>query len=113
MQFKDTLEMRKSTIRRILMRPTFPLELELHYLDCVSSHGRLDAYAHLLEEARELERKPEILPPLISGTDLISLGMRPGPAIGALLEEIREKQLQEELKTSQEALEWAKSRIGG
>src|SRR5205807_10507118 len=26
MQFKDTLEMRKSTLRRLLLRPTFPLE---------------------------------------------------------------------------------------
>ena len=29
MQFKDALEMRKSTLRRLLLRPTFPLELML------------------------------------------------------------------------------------
>jgi poly(A) polymerase len=63
MQFKDALQMRKSTLRRLLMRPTFPLELELHRLDCVGSHGRLDVYEFLVEEARQLESQPQIHPP--------------------------------------------------
>jgi len=42
---------------------------------------------------------------------LIKLGMKPGPAMGVLLNEIREKQLQDELKTPAEARKWAKSRI--
>ena len=42
---------------------------------------------------------------------MIEMGMKPGPAIGALLEEIREKQLQDELKTRAEAKKWAKQRI--
>ena len=112
MQFKDALQMRKSTLRRLLMRPTFPLELELHRLDCVGSHGRLDVYEFLVEEARQLESQPQIRPPLLRGDDLIALGMSPGPALGALLAEIREKQLLDELKTKAEARKWAKGRIG-
>jgi poly(A) polymerase len=113
MQFKDALEMRKATLRRMLMRPTFPLELQLHRLDCLGSHGRLDAYDYLVEQAKELEKKPEIRPPLLTGDDLMEIGMNPGPAMGALLEEIREKQLQDELKTAEEAREWAKQRLAG
>jgi hypothetical protein len=37
--------------------------------------------------------------------------MKPGPALGALLAEIREKQLQDELKTKAEARKWAKRRL--
>ena len=111
MQFKDALQMRKSTLRRLLMRPTFPLELELHRLDCLGSHGRLDVYDFLVAQAQELERQPQIRPPLLTGNDLIALGMTPGPAMGALLAEIREKQLQDELKTKAEARKWAKGRI--
>jgi hypothetical protein len=37
--------------------------------------------------------------------------MKPGPALGALLGEIREKQLQDELKTPREARAWAKKKI--
>jgi len=41
MQFKDAPQMRKSTLRRLLLRPTFPLELELHRLDCLGSQWPL------------------------------------------------------------------------
>jgi putative nucleotidyltransferase with HDIG domain len=44
MQFKDSMQMRKSTLRRLLMRPTFTLELQLHRVDCLGSHGRLVFY---------------------------------------------------------------------
>jgi poly(A) polymerase len=111
MQFKDVKQMRKATLRRLLMRKTFPLELELHRLDCLGSHGDLVHYEFLVEQAAELEKKPAIRPPLLTGKDLIALGMKPGPALGALLAEIREKQLQDELKTPRQARAWAKKRL--
>ena len=99
MQFKDVKQMRKATLRRLLLRETFPLELELHRLDCLGSHGDLEHYDFLVAQAEELKKKPAIRPPLLTGKDLIKLGMKPGPAMGALLDEIREKQLADELKT--------------
>jgi poly(A) polymerase len=111
MQFKDVKRMRKSTIRRMLMRGTFPLELALHRLDCLGSHRMLDHYEFMIEQGRELEERPEIHPPLLTGDDLIALGLKPGPAMGELLAEIREKQLQDELKTSAEAQEWVASKL--
>jgi poly(A) polymerase len=113
MQFKDALQMRKSTLRRMLMRPTFPLELELHRLDCLGSHGLLDVYDFLAAQSRALNDEPQIRPPLLGGDDLMALGVKPGPALGALLAEIREKQLQDELKTPGEALDWARQRLAG
>ncbi len=113
MQFKDARQMRKSTLRRLLMRETFPLELALHRLDCVGSHGRLDVYDFLGAQAEELAKQPQIRPPLLTGNDLIALGLKPGPALGTLLAEIREQQLQDELKTKAEARQWAKARISG
>jgi poly(A) polymerase len=108
MQFKDVKQMRKATLRRLLLRKTFPLELELHRLDCLGSHGNLDHYEFLLAQAAELKKKPAIRPPLVTGKDLIKLGMKPGPAMGVLLDEIREKQLADELKTPREARAWVK-----
>jgi poly(A) polymerase len=69
----------------------------------------LDIYDFLLEQARELEKQPQILPPLITGDDLIALGISPGPQLGSLLAEIREKQLQDELTTREDALQWIKA----
>ncbi|HUC83908.1 MAG TPA: CCA tRNA nucleotidyltransferase [Candidatus Acidoferrales bacterium] len=112
MQFKDVRQMRKATLRRLLLRETFPLELELHRLDCLGSHGSLEHYHFLLEQMEELKKKPAIRPPLLTGNDLIALGMKPGPPMGALLNEIRDRQLAEELKTPRQAKAWAKRRIG-
>jgi poly(A) polymerase len=111
MQFKDVPEMKKSTLRRLLMRETFDLELQLHQLDCLGSHQQLDIYDYLIEQAKELENQPAIRPPLLKGDELISLGVKPGPLMGELLNEIREKQLQDELKTPGEALIWVRERI--
>lgn len=112
MQFKDVLRMRKATLRRLLMRETFPLELELHRLDCLGSHGRLDHYEFLVREAAALAQQPQIRPPLLRGEDLLALGLAPGPALGALLAEAREKQLSDELSSRDAALAWAKARVG-
>jgi len=113
MQFKDVKQMRKATLRRLLLRETFPLELELHRLDCLGSHGDLGHYEFLVEQAAELKQQPAIRPPLLTGEDLMALGLRPGPAMGALLEEIREKQLQDELTTPRQAKTWVKLKFQG
>ena len=108
MQFKDVKQMRKSTLRRMLLRETFSLELELHKLDCLGSNGNLENYNFLVEQAAELKKLPTIRPPLLTGKDLIALGMKPGKELGAMLHEIREKQLQDELKTPRQAKAWVK-----
>ncbi len=111
MQFKDAPHMRKATLRRMLLRETFPLELALHRLDCLGSHGMLDIHDYLLAQSAELAKQPEIRPPLLTGRDLIELGLKPGPAMGKLLAEIREKQLQDELKSPEEARQWVNEQI--
>ena len=112
MQFKDVKQMRKATLRRLLLRETFPLELELHKLDCLGSHGDLEYYNFLVEQAEELKHQPQIRPPLLTGNDLIALGIRPGRELGELLAEIREKQLADELRTPEEAKAWVEKQGG-
>ena len=111
MQFKDAPHMRKSTLRRMLMRDTFPLELELHRLDCLGSHRRLDIYDFLREQRAHLNDQPHLHPPLLTGEDLIALGMKSGPELGAMLHELRDKQLADELSNRDEALKWVQSKL--
>ena len=111
MQFKDVKLMRKATLRRLLLRETFPLELELHKLDCQGSSGDLEHYNFLVEQAEELKNQPQIHPPLLTGNDLMALGVKPGKELGALLHEIRERQLADELKTPDEARAWVRKII--
>src|SRR5260370_19442098 len=44
MRFKDGEQMLASTLNRFLRLPRFEEHLELHRLDCLSSHRRLDSY---------------------------------------------------------------------
>jgi poly(A) polymerase len=104
MQFKDVGRMRESTLKRMMSRPTFPLELELHRIDCSSSHGDLSNYDYL---KRELEtRTPEQIDPprLISGEDLKAMGVLPGKQLGRILGEVRLAQLDGAVRTREEAL---------
>jgi poly(A) polymerase len=111
MMIGDVTEMRPSKIRRILARPTFAEDLELHRLDCLASHADLANYDRLLAEREKLASEPPIPPPLLTGRDLVALGLQPGPRIGGLLREAQELQLNGELRTPQEALEWARQRL--
>jgi poly(A) polymerase len=113
MQFKDVKQMRKATLRRLLLRETFPLELELHRLDCLGSNGDLEHYNFLVEQAEALKHLPAIRPPLLTGNDLIALGVAPGKALGELLREIRERQLADELTTPDAARVWVKKKLAG
>ena len=113
MQFKDVKQMRKATLRRLLLRETFPLELELHRLDCLGSNGDLEHFNFLVEQAEALKHLPAIRPPLLTGTDLIALGVKPGRELGALLAEIREQQLADELTTPEAAKAWVKKKLAG
>ena len=109
MQFKDVTQMRKSTLRRLLMRATFPLELELHRLDCLGSNGDLEHFNFLVAQAEELKKLPEIVPSLLNGNDLLALGVAPGKPVGAMLHELRERQLADEIKTPDAARDWVKN----
>jgi len=49
--------------------------------------------------------------PLLRGRDLIELGMQPGPAMGALLKEAFEAQLEGKLATREDARAWVAKRL--
>ena len=107
MQFKDAPRMRKATRRRMMLRPTFGLELALHRLDCLGSHGDLGIYELLQTEREALCNQPALQPPMLRGQDLIALGLAPGPRFTTILREAHERQLQDEIRTPDEARAWA------
>jgi poly(A) polymerase len=109
MVFKDVPNMRVAKLKRFMARPTFADELELHRVDCTSSHGMLDNYEFLLKKNEEFANEPIIPPPLVRGDDLIALGLRPGPRFGEILEAVETRQLEGVLTNREEALEWVKA----
>jgi poly(A) polymerase len=113
MQFKDVPHMRPSTLRRMMARPTFPLELELHRIDCSSSHGDLKHYEFLKTQLETMSVEEIDPPPLINGRDLLAMGLPPGKAVGRILEAVRVAQLDGTVQTRAEALALAGRLAGG
>lgn len=108
MVFKDVPNMRLAKLKRFMARPTFQEELELHRVDCASSHQMLDNYDFLLRKREEFANEPIIPPPLVRGEDLIALGLKPGPKFGEILEAVETRQLEGALRDREEALAWVK-----
>jgi poly(A) polymerase len=107
MRFAFVQKMRPAKWRRLIADPNFPLELELHRLDCSACHGFLDNYLWLVDRMAELDRTgtQAMPPPLLTGHDLIACGIKPGPRLGQLLDALRDLQLEEQIATREEALE--------
>jgi poly(A) polymerase len=108
MVFKDVPNMRVAKLKRFMARPTFADELELHRVDCASSHAMMDNYEFLLKKKEEFANEPIIPPPLVTGDDLIAMGLKPGPKFGEILEAVETRQLEGALKDQEEALAWVK-----
>lgn len=104
MRFKDVNRMKPATLKRFARLDRFPEHLELHRLDCISSHGSLEAY-HFVERFLAETPPEQVRPPrLLTGEDLKSLGFRPGPAFKEILEAIEEAQLNGAISTRDEAV---------
>ena len=102
MRFASVREMRRSKVESLLRDAHFPLELELHRLDCISCHGLMEGFDFLLETLVSLPA-PEA-PPLLTGKELLAAGFPPGRAMGEILKHLRELQNRGEIRTPQEAL---------
>jgi poly(A) polymerase len=108
MKFKDVAQMRQSTLKRFVRLPQFEEHLELHRLDCQSSHGKLDAYNAVrafLAQTPPAQVRP---PRLLSGDDLKDLGYTPGPEFQKILSTLEDAQLEEAVQTRDQALEFVR-----
>jgi putative nucleotidyltransferase with HDIG domain len=105
MKFKDAPRMKDSTLKRFLRLDRFDEHLELHRLDCESSHRMLDNYEYVKAKREEFGREQIAPPRLITGNDLIEAGYSPGPEFGRLLNLIEDAQLEGRISTREQALE--------
>jgi len=104
MKFKDVAQMRKSTLKRFVRLPGFSEHLELHRLDCQSSHGRLDAYLALKNFLAETPAEQFSPPRLLTGLDLQDMGYVPGPGFQRMLTALEDAQLEGQLQTREQAV---------
>ena len=111
MRFGDVDKMKESTLKRFMRLPKFGEHMELHRLDCLSSHRMLRMY-EILKERLEHTPEEEIRPPaLLDGNDLISIGYRPGAAFREILSAVEDAQLEGSLHSKDEALSFVLSQF--
>jgi poly(A) polymerase len=108
MRFADVQRMKQSTLKRFLRMPRFDEHLELHRIDCLSSHGHLDSYEYSREQLRSMPPEAIRPQPLISGRDLIAAGYEPGPRFKEILTAVEDAQLEGRLDSSDAAMEFVR-----
>jgi len=111
LRFKDAPSMRPSTLKRFLRLPAFEEHLELHRLDCLSSHRNLGNY-EIVRQAWNSLQPDEIRPArLLTGRDLMAAGYTPGPLYRQILQAVEEAQLDNRIANAGEALAFVRSQF--
>lgn len=105
MRFINVPQMRRATLRRMVGSSDFELNMELHRLDCLASHGNLENYDRLRAAAAEWQSEAALPKPLVRGGDVIGWGVPVGPQVGRWMAAAYEQQL--------EHPEWDRERLLG
>jgi poly(A) polymerase len=108
MRFAEVQRMKQSTLKKFLRLPAFDEHLELHRIDCLSSHGQLDSYEYSREQLRSLPAEAIRPAPLITGRDLIDAGYEPGPRFKEVLAAVEDAQLEGRLASREAAMEYVR-----
>jgi poly(A) polymerase len=101
----DVRQMRTSKLKPLLAHKGIRELLDLHRADALAS-GRSTAHVEYCEQLlRDCSMADLNPPPLITGHDLIRIGIPEGPIYKRLLDAVREAQLEGTITTSREALD--------
>lgn len=108
MRMAHVRDMRTAKLKRLICDENFPLELELHRLDCISSHKFMECWLFLIDQLVSTPLEVLKQKPLVNGSDLISLGAKPSPIFKKLLNELFDRQLSGEFPDKNSAVSAAK-----
>lgn len=108
MRFGDVERMKDSTFKRFIRLPHFEQHLELHRLDCESSHRSLRLHNFTREKLAELPPSAIRPAPLVTGDDLIAVGYEPGPRFKEILTAVEDAQLEGRLRSKKQAMQFVR-----
>ena len=108
MRFAHAMQMSEATFKKFVRMPRFEEHLELHRIDCESSHGDLTTYRFTREKIASMPPEAVRPRPLVSGDDLIDAGYVPGPKFKEILGAVEDRQLEGMLHSGDEAIEFVR-----
>jgi poly(A) polymerase len=111
MRFGDASRMKESTFKKFVRMPKFDEHIALHRLDCLGSFGSLASYDFVRDRVAAMP--PEMMrpAPLVTGRDLLDMGLTPGPRFKVILSIAEDAQLEGTLLDREEALRWLREYI--
>jgi poly(A) polymerase len=112
MRFKDVQAMKPATMKRFARLERFDEHLELHKYDCLSSHRNLDNYEVMRKFVAETPPEEVAPPRLLTGADLLGMGLPPGPKFKEILNAVEDAQLNGVLKDREAALAFVVEHYG-
>lgn len=101
--------MRKSTLTRFLREDGIHELLELAKIDATASNGDLQYYEFCRAQLAALSEQQLHPPALVTGRDLIAIGLAPGPRFSEILQAVEEQQLEGALADRDAALAWVRA----
>ena len=113
MRFGAVEAMKRATLKRFVRLPQFGEHMELHRLDCLSSHRHLDSYEFVqrfLDDTPPEQVRPERL---LTGDDLLAMGFVRSPEFARILSGVEDAQLEGQLRTREEAKEYVAKNFKG
>jgi poly(A) polymerase len=109
----EAKRLREAKLKRMLAMPGIEELLALHRADALASFGECPQVEYCEYYLRVQPAGPINPPPLVTGHDLVRHGLSPGTHFATILEQIREAQLDRQLNSKREALEWLDRQLAG
>lgn len=109
MRFADVQRMKESTLKKFIRIPHFDEHLQLHRIDCLSSHGDLTSYNFTQEKIITMPPESVRPTPLITGQELIAAGYVPGPLFKEILGAVEDAQLEGRLHSKEQAMQFVRN----
>lgn len=101
---RDAPRLSLATLKRLMAQPFIEELLELGRVEALARGGDLSAITFCEEYLEQIPAAEINPPPLLTGADLIALGLTPGPQFKRLLDTLRDAQLNGEIATKDEAI---------
>ncbi len=99
-------------MKKLIAHPGFNELLDLHKAVCLAHGLPLDDNEAARQRQASIPPDEVAPPPLITGDDLINLGLTPGPRFKEILDRLYDEQLDNRLTTREQALERMRSLVG-
>ena len=107
----EAKKLREAKLKRTLAMPGIDELLALHRADALASHGEASQVDYCEYYLKAEPAGPINPPPLLTGHDLARHGIHQGPVFKVILDEVREAQLERQIGSKREALEWVDLRM--